>query len=381
MKQGIQVRPKIIYQEGVRVGRPLEIFWNLCVLCVLQAGILEYLCAWFAVNTIEQRMLFFVSGLAGILTVWLYHILSKKEFSILLPLGGAVLTACIPTIGNVYYGFFGAVNYMISWWNLKQEDGVRLFLQDKIRSVDIRAFSLVLIFLFMAYFWWAIIKKRLIEAWIFALLIILLGCITGRSSSVGCAALLTGCFGIWIGTIRKEIPGFRQVAWLAGIGISMFGAVYLMGADSLETVEDMKEQATERVNEIRYGKDTLPQGELSKADGLLDGSADTLRVTTEQVKNIYLRGFVGGRYEDGIWKELPKAAYKGERSGMLDWLKDRDIVPQNQYAAYEEIDADRDIKKNDVTVENIGANRYYIYLPYSAETVSGFGMGTDYDTN
>lgn len=379
MKQGIEVRPKIIYQEGVRISRPLEVFWHLCVLCILQTGILDYLCAWFVMEAMERRMLFLVSGSAGVLTILLYRFLPKKEFSILFPLGGAVFTACFPAIGNAYYGFFGAVNYMISWWNLKQEDGVRLFLQDKIRAVDIRAFSLVLIFLFMAYFWWAIMKKSLVAAWAFALVIILLGCITGRSSAIGCAALMTGCFGIWIGTIRKEIPGFRQAAWLAGIGICLFGAVYLTGEGSLETVTGMKEQMTETIDEIRYGKDTLPQGDLSKADGLLDGSSDTLKITTGQVKNLYLRGFVGGRYEDGKWKVLPKSAYKGERSGMLDWLKERDIVPQNQYAVYEKIDADNDIKENDVTVENIGADRAYIYLPYSAEAVETFGIGTEYD--
>ena len=34
-----------------------------------------------------------------------------------------------------------------------------------------------------------------------------------------------------------------------------------------------------------------------------------LNVHTEQEKSVYLRGFTGGKYENGTWKPLPDAAY------------------------------------------------------------------------
>ena len=381
MKQGIEIKPKMIYQENARTGKPLEILWNLCVLCMFQIGVLDYLCVWLAIEPQERRLLFLLSGTGCVLTVLLYRYLSRKGLSILLPLCCAGISAGFLGAGRIYYGFFGAVNYMISWWNLKQEDGVRLFLQDQITQEDIQAFSIFLIFLLMAYFWHLIAGKRLFVSWILPAAMIITGCVLDCFSVAGCAAFLTGCFGVWIGMIRRETPGYRQLIWLAGIGACLFGIVYLTGNGQMAAAVKVKEQVTETADAVRYGTDTLPHGDLSKADGLLDGSDETLRITTEQVKNIYLRGFVGSRYEDGVWKELPKSAYKGERSGMLAWLEDEGLIPQNQYAEYQKQGGSTEIQENSIKIENIGADRSYIYMPYSAEAVRGLGISAEEDAD
>lgn len=72
---------------------------------------------------------------------------------------------------------------------------------------------------------------------------------------------------------------------------------------------------------LRYGGDSLPQGDVWKADRLLSGEGATLTVTTEQLKTFYLRGYIGGRYEGGRWLALKKAAYAGSNEGMLKWLE------------------------------------------------------------
>ena len=36
---------------------------------------------------------------------------------------------------------------------------------------------------------------------------------------------------------------------------------------------------------------------------------------------MYLRGFVGGCYEEGIWTPLKNSAFGGENAGMMGWLK------------------------------------------------------------
>ena len=73
---------------------------------------------------------------------------------------------------------------------------------------------------------------------------------------------------------------------------------------------------------LRCGRDTLPQGELSQANLLHESSGTMLNIHTEQEKSAYLRGFTGGKYENGTWKPVPDAAYGGENIGMLDWLAD-----------------------------------------------------------
>lgn len=50
---------------------------------------------------------------------------------------------------------------------------------------------------------------------------------------------------------------------------------------------------------MRYGYDTLPEDNLSKAVELLQGDDDVLVITTEQRKIIYLKGSVGARYAVG----------------------------------------------------------------------------------
>lgn len=374
MRQNIEIKPKMKYQEGTRSSRPLEIFWNLCVLCIFLAGLLDELCVWFAVGSADRQMLFILSGAGGIFTVLLYHVLRKKQYSVILPLAAACGAVVIYGGRHIYYGFFGAVNYLISWWNLKQEDGVRLLMQDKIGVKDIQGFCVVLLFLCMAAFWHMIIKKRLFLVWILPVILILTGCIIDRFSAFGCVAMLTGIFGVWISTIRRDIPGARQLFWLAGIGACLFGAVYLSGDGQMKAAVDARTGMTQSIEKFRYGESTLPKGDLSKADGLLQGSDETLKITTGQVKNIYLRGFVGSRYEHGVWRELPRSAYKGENSGILSWLKGQGLVPQNQYAEYENLDEASGISANELQIENVGADRSYIYLPYSASMAEGSGI-------
>ena len=46
-----------------------------------------------------------------------------------------------------------------------------------------------------------------------------------------------------------------------------------------------------------------------------------LKLKTEQQKTLYLRGFVGSVYEDGVWEEPADAVYGGENAGMLAGLR------------------------------------------------------------
>ena len=58
---------------------------------------------------------------------------------------------------------------------------------------------------------------------------------------------------------------------------------------------------------LRYGEATLPEGDISKADILHETGEEMLTVQSGQKKSFYLRGFVGGDYEDGAWRAMPDA--------------------------------------------------------------------------
>ena len=117
---------------------------------------------------------------------------------------------------------------------------------------------------------------------------------------------------------------------------------------------------------LRCGRDTLPQGELSQANLLRKSSETMLNVHTEQEKSVYLRGFTGGKYENGTWKLLPDAAYGGENIGMLDWLQTQGLDPFTQSAAYYRLTGDAP-ETNTVEVSVQNASRDVVYAPASME--------------
>ena len=120
---------------------------------------------------------------------------------------------------------------------------------------------------------------------------------------------------------------------------------------------------------LRYGRDTLPQGELSQANLLHKSSETMLNVHTEQEKSVYLRGFTGGKYENGTWKPLPDAAYGGENIGMLDWLQTQGFDPFTQSAAYYRLTDDAP-EANTVEVSVQNASRDAVYAPASMEKIT-----------
>lgn len=129
---------------------------------------------------------------------------------------------------------------------------------------------------------------------------------------------------------------------------------------------DFREQVEEKVHEIRYGKDTLPEGDLYQAGKLHASTEVMLEVQGQQEKNLYLRGFVGGSYQNGQWEEMSDAAYSGKNAGMFTWLKARSFDPLTQAAAYNQLGEEQDVPEgNQVQVKVKNASRSYVYAPVS----------------
>lgn len=126
----------------------------------------------------------------------------------------------------------------------------------------------------------------------------------------------------------------------------------------------------QEVKRLRFGEDTLPEGDLFKAGDMLAGEKDCLELTMEEPSPVYLRGFVGSVFQENQWEPLPASDYSGEFLGMLSWLSRQGFYPGSQYSAYLEAggeNAEREVK---VSVKNLGANRRYIYLPGTVSVYS-----------
>lgn len=379
MKQDVNIKPEIIYQEEEKRNSLLSIVWDWFVLLLLQFSVMDCTRIWTQMDNKTSVILFGIAAMTGLVTILTYRC-AMFRYSVIIPVVVAILAVLVKGIGSVYYGLFGFVNYLISYWNIRYEDGISLFMENAIQKNNINVFVFVLLLLSTGFFWNKICKKSLVRVLIVPMLCIVTGLVLNRFSAIGCSAFLIGWLGIWLSRVRTRASN-RRLIWLVAISALMIGVAILSGNGQLPTVVRIKEQTEEAVKELRYGKDTLPQGDLSKAAGLLVGDNKTLQVTTGQEKSLYLKGFVGSRYTDGKWSDLPKADYKGEQSGMLQWLQNLDFVPQNQYADYIGLDNIDKLQKNLVEIHNIGANRSYIYTPYSVKALSGMGIGVNRDDN
>lgn len=110
---------------------------------------------------------------------------------------------------------------------------------------------------------------------------------------------------------------------------------------------------------------------LAQADTLHRDTRGMLSVTEGQEKTLYLRGYIGGMYADGAWKPLPGLLYSEEYAGMMKWLSGRGFDPARQPAAYLALCGDSEAEPNDVTVETLAASREYVYIPGTANELSG----------
>lgn len=183
------------------------------------------------------------------------------------------------------------------------------------------------------------------------------------------AVLVAGWTLIWC-----QMSGSGRIRWeaallAAGVGIAL---CFLPGTNAgthwQEVSGEFQGSIKQGIERVRFGQDSLPEGNLMQADRMLTGTREMLCLEMEKTAPIYLRGFVGARYEGNQWKHFTAQTYGGDFSGMLSWLADRGFFPGEQYADY--INALEEDERAggalSVVVKNLGANRRYLYLPETA---------------
>ena len=289
------------------------------------------------------------------------------RFSALPPLVGALIGCFIFGLSAVLRGLFGFVNYIIGCWNLAYEAAVPL-LSANATFNDLQGFLIVLLLLCTCVPWYIAQRRTLWLALLLSGCWIALPMILRLFPSLGCALLLSFMLGVWLFQRAPGSPMLRTGWFLFALAaLTGLGLIFRTPAP-VAAVADLRRSVTEGIHHLRYGTTTLPGGDLYKADTML-GSADeetpTLEVTGASENSLYLRGYVGGRYVDGVWKPLSGSDYGGDNTGMLNWMEQRGLVPQTQYSAY--VSADKSAyTPSSVTVENVGTDRSWLYLPYSA---------------
>ena len=271
------------------------------------------------------------------------------------------------------------LNCVLSVWNQLHRDGVSLFTVSATEQ-SVLAVSVLASFALGQLVWWITARRRLAVCSVLGLVLLLLQLVTGQMDPWIWGLWLTAFLGLLM-TGAGQTPA-RQALRMWGIAALALCLCAAFGSHSdLKSMIQLRKDVTEEVHALRYGKETLPQGHLDQAAKLNEGQEDLLQVQTEQEKNLYLRGFVGAEYSDGVWAPLSGAAYGGDNAGMLDWLEEQGFDPLTQPAEYQALcGEDPALPPNNLKIQVTGGSRCYLYLPSTVESVSSVGTKEKKDT-
>ena len=314
----------------------------------------------------EQQFMVLAFSETAILIFSIVNLLlsPQRNLGVFLAPAASLVTAVSIGPSRWFNGMKFFFNSYISVWNLRFEDGVRLFSVDATGNWDGALFFLSVLFLVSAVFWFPIRKRAFLVTEILVFLFSMIG--------------------FWLFSYQAG-SFLRRVLWLFSLTCVFFVIRWIAGSQVSVSILRAQIAAKEAAEHLIYGTDTLPEGDLSNASGMEIGDEPRLSIATDQVKSLYFRSFTGAEYADNAWTPLKKSAYGGGRYGFLKWLSQNGFDPAAQFASYIEagntvLPDDQAVEKNRVTVTNRGASRKYLYTLYSSES-PGFSSVSAYRDN
>ncbi len=342
-----------------------------------------YLCGY----GIQLRMLLPISMVHLLITVllalvytWLDMVL-PQTYRRLLPL----IFISISAISTIFFHVDGIdsvrlfINQVLHAYNVHHQSGIRY-----IGSLNGDVHSLIWCFYCVMALSFFLVRYAYRKKWVVFItfgpcVMALIAIWLGIFSIPGFIFMMIGIVGFRMRTIAPYIDA-RRIIWFGLVTVFLFAGMVVMNRSSA-FVALTKAAIVEHYDHFAYGTDTLPKGDLTKADQIHEDSALTrLTITTQQQKNMYLKGFVGDVYEDNQWKSFPQNVYGYENSGMLKWLDQKSFQPVTQYAKFAHL-TDYTLQENQVSITNHKAYRKYIYAPYSIDTFTAKRSHINEDQN
>lgn len=137
------------------------------------------------------------------------------------------------------------------------------------------------------------------------------------------------------------------------------------GFSGSDAVGRINSAVSEGVSRLRYGSDSLPEGDMRLAYAMNNGKGTVMKVKTSAPSEEYMTGFVGASFSDGVWKPHGTETFSGSWSGVFRWLASKGFYPVLHYSKCSE----GAFPEQSVTVENLKADRRYIYLPHTVKSI------------
>ena len=187
------------------------------------------------------------------------------------------------------------------------------------------------------------------------------------------AAILVVIAGIGLLALHNGMPVNSLCCYLlcgVTVALATLPCYFYKGSSG---VDDFRQSVAETFEDAAYGT-SIPNGNLSASSGMRSSDKVRLKLTLSRLTpTLYLRGFVGSELNGSTWSPTDKNAYvENGYQGLIDYIAEGNL-PTMQYAEYSGL-----LSGNNhygVTVENISADRRYVYVPY---TLSKYTVGTPY---
>ena len=147
---------------------------------------------------------------------------------------------------------------------------------------------------------------------------------------------------------------------LVGVIVAGVAAISLQTG----TMQTISQNAKDALHHWRYEKaeEILPEGELSEPVVKTESTDTILSVTADAAQTLYLRGFVGDSYENGVWSALDAEA-AAEEKDLFYWLHQSGFYPQSQLATAARLMGN--YQTSSVSVRNLTGCSLYRYAPCS----------------
>ena len=158
---------------------------------------------------------------------------------------------------------------------------------------------------------------------------------------------------------RNTVPAAGLL--LSGVIVAGIAALVLQTG----TMQSFSQNAKDTLHHWRYegAEEELPEGNLSVPVTVSESTDPILSVTAAQTQTLYLRGFVGDCYEDGIWTALnPETA--AAQKDLFYWLQQSGFYPQTQLATAAALMGNT--ATGSVSVQNRTGCSLYRYAPCTA---------------
>ena len=177
--------------------------------------------------------------------------------------------------------------------------------------------------------------------------------------------------GVWLFFAAESMvdQGYRILLSVVGVTLAV-GVLFVTvssGFTGSTAIANVKDTFLQGIDYLRFGRDSLPQGDLTKAAFLKGDGEKTLCIRGEVSVPLHLRGFVGGTYTGSGFERTDLSAYSGDMNGLMEWLAENNFQQPYQMAHFCFLTNTSEAGRK-LSVINRGAYRKYLYLPY--ETIS-----------